>query len=243
MNIPGIMRIRLARRRSAIWLAFGLALMAGPLLMAAAAHADEIGIAGASGSITFTSNGNGTLSFTTAGFTATGTASFQSPSGTVVATGSASYGAMGASTGTESGGVFPITPPVTESFTYSDTSGDSLSGTITWPAIRDNTTSPSFDVNALLSIATSSGSSTFTKDFPVGGSVETDFTLSGTVTLASLAAMSAGSAATFSFSSGQVSAAPVSVVPEPSSLVLFGIGVLGFGFWARRRLLSGDLEV
>ena len=59
----------------------GLALSAGLLLWASAANADMIGIGGATGSITFTSNGNGTISFSTAGFTSTGLTTFQSPPG------------------------------------------------------------------------------------------------------------------------------------------------------------------
>ena len=147
----------------------GLALSAGLLLWASAANADMIGIGGGLGSMTFTSNGDGTISFSTAGFTSTGLTTFQSPTGTLQDTGNSTLGAMSGSTGVEVGNIFPITSGGVETFFYASTmNSDMMSGTVTWPYIKDGTTSPQFDVNAVLTVTSSSGDATFTGDFPGG---------------------------------------------------------------------------
>lgn len=198
------------------------------------ARADEIGISGASGSITFTSNGNGTLNFSTGGFaTASPLATFQSPTGTPQDSGSASFGAMSGSTGTESGGVFSITSGGSETFTFTSTSdSDTLTGTVNWNGIKDNTTSPQFDVNSTLLVTAVAGDSTFTNDFQVGTSHQIDFTITGSTTLTALAGTAKGNTATYTFSSGEVSA-----VPEPGTLVLFGSGLISLAGLMRRKLL------
>jgi hypothetical protein len=204
----------------------GLALSAGLLLWASAANADMIGIGGAAGSITFTSNGNGTISFSTAGFTSTGLTTFQSPTGVLQDTGNSTFGAMSGSTGVEVGNIFPITSGGTETFSYtSTTDSDMMSGTITWPAIKDGTTSPQFDVNAVLTVTSSSGDATFTGDFPVGSMAGVDFTVSVATTLTTLAGQAAGSTVSGAFSSGEV----VPHVPEPASLSLLAVALLAFG--------------
>jgi hypothetical protein len=62
-----------------------------------------------------------------------------------------------------------------ESFAYTD-AVDSLTGTIHWTAIQDNTTNPKFFGS--LVVATSTGSAAFTAAFPVGGNNAIDMTTS-----------------------------------------------------------------
>jgi hypothetical protein len=102
---------------------------------------------GSAGTVTFTNNGGGTIGFSTLGFTSS-SAAFQSPSGTTLLTGTLAWGAMSGTTGTESAGIFPISPGVTETITYTATGvTGSMTATITWLGIKDGTDTPQFDDN------------------------------------------------------------------------------------------------
>ncbi len=202
------------------------------LALPSGARADQIGLGGANGTITFTSNGDGTLSFSTGGFTVSfPLATFQSPNGTVQDAGSAILGPMNGGTGLESNGDFSITSGGTENFNFSSTTdADALSGTITWAGIKDDTTTPMFDISSFLNIASSSGDPQFTTDFPVGRLAEIDMTISGPTTLTALADGSAGTKGTYNFSSGELHA-----VPEPATFILLGAGLLALGLIGFRK--------
>src|SRR5215472_13550899 len=105
------------------------------LLMAANgwALADQIGIAGATGTVTFT-NEPGGIDFTTTGFTATGTASFQHPTGVPIAIGNATFGPESGTITPGSPGIFAIITGALDPFHFGGC-GDLLDGTIVWAGI------------------------------------------------------------------------------------------------------------
>jgi hypothetical protein len=155
------------------------ALAAGPLLWASAANADEISLNAATrgGPVTFTAAGSDTLSFMLPAPGFAGSATYNGSTGTfLLGPMSGTTGAFGAPTP----GFFTILSGGMETFNYAATpTGDGLTGTVTWPAIRDESSSPGFDLDAQLTVTNLLGTSSaaFKADFPVGSMAEIDFTV------------------------------------------------------------------
>src|SRR5271167_3300222 len=136
-----------------------VALAAAPLVWASTAYADEINMGNSAQTMTFTSVGGGTgeITFPTTTFNLTGT----SFTGVPAISGATGTLVVGASTvGPEVAGVFPFDTQATSTFSFNDGAAGMMSGTVVWGGVKDGSSSPQFDQNALLTVTSVSGTNT-----------------------------------------------------------------------------------
>jgi hypothetical protein len=193
------------------------------------AKADQINLLGTNG-VGITLTGNGTLANVNVPVAFGDGAVFQS--GATNTLGNYTLGPVNFNAGPNVNELYAAAAN-SESFAFTDTALDSLTGTINWTAIQDNTTNPKFF--GRLVVATSSGSAAFTAAFPVGGNNAIDFTasaLGGGLTLDQLVAGSLSR--TVGVSSGEIVPGPIVGAGLPGLVAACG-GLIAFARRRRRR--------
>src|ERR1700732_540140 len=143
-----------------------VALVAGPLLWASGAQAAQITFANSAENITFTGNGAGALSISSP--VLSGSAFYDAdPLGTYT------ISAMSFTTGvhTVTGNFVPNAN--SETFTFTGGDGDTLTQTITWTLMQNETYQPKFFGTGVVTVA--SGDAAFLADFHVGATDRVDF--------------------------------------------------------------------
>ncbi len=119
----------------------------------------------------------------------------------------------------------------TATFNFSG-NGDTVSGTIDWTSLTQSSTTQAATISGTLIVSSVSGGgtdgTTFAKDFPLGDTLGVDYTFNMGSSLSGL--LGNKLSVTGTASSGEVPGAP-----EPTTLVLYGAGMLVVGSYFRKR--------
>ena len=196
---------------------------------ASAAAQTQITIGASAGTASFTESGCPSASCLTVNIgTLTGNAFFEL-GGVPQANGTFTFNISSFTVTSANNGVTftPTSSPATSTFSFTNGT-DSFSGTIHLTLISDGTESPRFV--GTLTIAASSGPHAPTL-WPVGSTVHTDFTIS----LGMNPVLGDLWSGTSTSTSGSLSSGQVLPSPEPTSMLLFGSGLLALGAALRRR--------
>ena len=191
------------------------------------ANAGQITFGPSSENVTFTGNGAGSVSISIGGLTGPG-----------FYTGDALLGAFKFGPASFTAGPGPnIYPASSSAESFEFTGAGHLTGTISWSYIQDGTPQPKFYGSLLVAMA--SGSTAFVSDFSPGKIIPVDFVMNIMAGASSLDFLSGTTgSATATISSGQVmpDAVPTPLlIPQPASLLLLGVAVLGLAVGLRRR--------
>ena len=220
------------------WLPVALVVVAAlgispPAYLPAEAIAGQITFGPSVENVTFTGNANGSVLIGISGLTGPG---FYTGSPLV---GTFAFGPVSFTAGP--GPNIYLASSSAESFEFSGSYN--LKGTVSWSFIQDGTRQPKFFGSLL--VTTASGSADFLADYSPGTTVPVDFITNMMTGASSLDSLSGTTdSATATISSGQVMPDAVAVpvparVPEPATILLIGIAVIGIGVGFRRRFSGG----